>query len=163
MVLNKNSSALILTILLGIFLQVILIFADTTDTPSRAVVGFSKAYFKFDSSMADRICSELGKAEIDPVEHYIHAAKLEAKARGVNLNYLKNEIYKIHTEIISQDDNSAKVHLTGIRRISINPAFAWVAKIFCIGKTHEVEEIIQVVKEEGRWKICGNPFFLGSV
>ena len=163
MALNQNSSALILTILLGIFLQVILIFADTTDSPSKIAIGFSKAYFKFDASMAGQLCSELSKAEIDPVDHYINAAKLEAKARGVNLNYLKNEIYHIKTEIISQDDNSAKVHLTGMRRISINPVFAWVAKIFSLGKTHEVEEIIQLVKEDGCWKICGNPFLLSSI
>ncbi len=163
MALNQNNSVFILTIVLGIFLQVILIFADSTDTPSKAAVGFSKAYFKFDDSMSNQLCSQLKKAGIDPVDEYINAAGLEAKARGVNLNYLKNELYKIHTEIISQDDNSAKVHLTGVRRISINPAFAWVAKIFCIGKTHEVEEIIQLVKEEGHWKICGNPFLLNSV
>jgi len=163
MVLNQNTSVFILTILLGIFLQAILIFADTADTPTKAAVGFSKAYFKFDSSMSNKICSELSKAEIDPVDYYINAAKLEAKARGVNLNYLKNEIYHISTEIISQDDNSAKIHLKGMLRISINPVFAWVAKIFRLGKTHEVEEIIQLVKEEGRWKICGNPFLLNSV
>ena len=43
---------------------------------------------------------------------------------------------------------------------AINSVFALVAKIFRIGKTHQVDETLTAVKEDGRWKICGTPFAL---
>ena len=39
----------------------------------------------------------------------------------------------------------------------------WVAKLFKIGKTYEIEEELELVKEEdgvNKWKVCGTPFSL---
>jgi hypothetical protein len=35
-----------------------------------------------------------------------------------------------------------------------------VAKIFSLGETHNVEETLTLVKEDGLWKVCGEPFAL---
>ena len=46
-----------LSVLLGIFLQVLLIFGDMQDSPNKAVLEFTKAYFKYDKAgMAERLC-----------------------------------------------------------------------------------------------------------
>jgi hypothetical protein len=35
-----------------------------------------------------------------------------------------------------------------------------VAKLFFLGETHKVEETLTLVKENDRWKVCGEPFAL---
>ena len=52
---DSNSTAWALMLLLAIFLQVAFVFADATDTPARAAVDFSKAYFRLDPAMADAV------------------------------------------------------------------------------------------------------------
>ena len=58
------------------------------------------------------------------------------------------------------DENTAQIQITGERRRSPNPVFGAVAKIFCLGDTHQVEETLTVVKEDDGWKVCGQPFSL---
>ena len=43
---SSNSTALTLTLLLGILLQVLFVFADTVDTPNKTAVEFSKSLFQ---------------------------------------------------------------------------------------------------------------------
>ena len=33
-----------------------------------------------------------------------------------------------------------------------------VSKLFHLGDTREFEETLELVKEDGRWKVCGAPF-----
>jgi hypothetical protein len=60
------------------------------------------------------------------------------------------------------DENTAEILITGQRRRSINPVFATVAKIFCLGDTYKFEETLTVVKEDDGWKVCGQPFSLSE-
>jgi len=73
---------------------------------------------------------------------------------------MKHKLYDIETETLSKKDNEAQVRITGKIRRSINPVYTIVAKLFDIGETHEVDEIINVIKEDGKWKVCGSLFSL---
>ena len=161
MVQLSRSAGIILILICGFFLQVLLSYADTRDTPNKAVVEFSKAYFKLDKSMAERICKErLASEDIDVVDQYIYLAGKEAKERGFDISFMKNELYHIETEIISQNDTEAQIRITGKRRVAINPAYPIVTKVFDIGETYDVDETIDVKKEENKWKVCGDLFSL---
>jgi type IV secretory pathway TraG/TraD family ATPase VirD4 len=161
MVRLSKTAGIILVLVLGFLVQAIFSFADSIDTPRKAVVQFSKAYFKLDKSMAKRICKKrLASEDVDVVDQYIFFAAKEAKEKGFDISFMKNKLYDIKSETIFKKDNEARVRITGKIRVSINPVYTIVAKLFNIGATHEVDEIINVIKEDGKWKVCGNLFSL---
>ena len=155
----KKIVTIALTILLGIILQVIFVFADCKNTPNRVAVEFAKAYFKLDPSMSELICEDQKIVDdVDVVDQYINLAAKEAKNQGFNINFLKSKLYHIETHTRFIGDNEARVELTGKRRVSINPVYTYVARIFCIGETHEVDKTINLIREDGKWKVCGSLF-----
>jgi hypothetical protein len=157
----SRSAGIILVLVCGFILQLLLVFADTRDTPNKAVVEFSKAYFNLDPAMAERICQDrLAAQGFDVVDRYIYLAGQEAKARGFDINFMKNKLYHIETEILSRSDTDAKVRITGKRRVAINPVYPVVAQMFDIGAVHDVDEVIHVKKEDGEWKVCGDLYDL---
>ena len=157
----NRTVGIILVLIVGFLVQVLFSLADLKDSPNKAVVEFSKAYFQLDPSMADRICKkQLTRDDIDVVDQYLYLALKEADKRGFHISFLKNKLYHIETEILSKNDATAKVRITGKRRVAINHVYPIVAKLFNIGATHEVEETFDVVKENSRWKVCGNLFSL---
>jgi len=161
---GNNSSALTLALLLGIFLQVLLAYADTVDTPGQAVVNFSQAYFKLDPSMSKYLCSELtSEEEMDVVSQFINKSSVEAGDRGFDAGYLKSYLFEITTHTLRKSEDHAQVRIHCKRRKSINPVFAIVARFFFIGNTYTVDEVIDMVKENGKWKVCGQPFSLTTV
>ena len=151
---------LVLVVLLGIFIQALLILADCKDTPDKAVVQFAKAYFMLDNSMPERLCKEMATAEEDVLDHYNQRVTQEARDRGFGINYLKSKLYHIKTHIISKNETKATIRITCDRRVSINPLYAGIAKIFNIGGTYPLDETVDVVREDGKWKICGEVFAL---
>jgi hypothetical protein len=161
MVQLNRVAGIIIVLIIGLFIQILFAFADTRDTPSTAVVEFSKAYFMLDKSMAERICNERQASdEIDVIDHHIYLAEKQASERGFDINLVKYKLYNIETEIITNNDNNAQVRITGKRRVSINPAYSVVSKIFDLAATHEIDEVINVIKEDGKWKVCGDLFAL---
>lgn len=154
-------TGIIIVLIIGLFIQILFAFADTRDTPSTAVVEFSKAYFMLDKSMAERICNERQASdEIDVIDQHIYLAEKQASERGFDINLVKYKLDNIETEIITKNDNRTQVRITGKRRVSINPVYSIVAKIFDLAATHEIDEVINVIKEDGKWKVCGNLFAL---
>ena len=161
MVRLSKSAGIILVLIIGFLLQLLFSIADTIDSPSKAVVQFSKAYFNLDKSMAKRICKKrLTSETVDVIDQYIYLLAKEAKERGFGINFMKNKLYHIETETISKNENEAQIRITGKIRVSINPVYPIIAKIFNIGATHKVDEIINVIKEDGKWKVCGSLFSL---
>ncbi len=154
-------TGIIIVLIIGLFIQILFAFADTRDTPSTAVVEFSKAYFMLDKSMAERICNERQASdEIDVIDQHIYLAEKQASERGFDINLVKYKLDNIETEIITKNDNRTQVRITGKRRVSINPVYSIVAKIFDLAATHEIDEVINVIKEDGKWKVCGDLFAL---
>ena len=114
--------------------------------------------------MANRLCEDLrSDEEIDLVEQLIHRNTEEASKRGFQMSWMKRKLYHIETTTISRDENMATIHLTGVVRMEINPVFAWVASIFSLGDTHDVDHVLELVNESGRWKVCGSVGRLSSI
>jgi hypothetical protein len=148
-------------IMLALILQVILAVADQRDTPEKAAVEFAEAYFWLDPSMADRLCTDLNRSAENPaVQNYLQRIDQEARSLGYEFNYMKQGLFHIEAKTTLKDDNRAEVTLKGERRRTINPVFGLVARWFGMGETHPVEETLNLVREGGRWKICGKPFRL---
>lgn len=149
-------AGIILVLILGFMVQVFFALADVRDTPNKAVTEFSKAYFMLDPSMANKICKkQLTSDDIDIVDQFLYLVTKEAKEEGFNINWMKNKLYHIETRTISKNDTNAQIHLTGKIRKSIHPFYEVIAQIFNIGETHEIDETFNVVKENGKWKVCG--------
>ena len=157
---DSNSTAWALTLLLAMFLQVAFVFADTAETPTRAAVDFSKAYFTLDPAMGNRICEERRVVDdVDVVEQYLYQMQQQAETRGFDLPMMKKGLYHIETETLSESEEEAEVRISGMTRTRINPVYAWVASIFHLGETQHVEEVLRMVKEDGKWKACGEEIF----
>jgi len=156
-------AALAPAIVIGVILQVMFVAADNKQTPYRAAMAFTTAYFALDQGMADYLCKDISSAETDPVDQHIYQSSLDAKQRGFGSSFVRYMVYDVITQTIKQDDNSAQVRITGKRRTCIHPVFATVAKIFQIGETYHFDETINLVKEDSKWKVCGKPFALASV
>jgi hypothetical protein len=73
---------------------------------------------------------------------------------------MKMALIHIKTESQMVADNVVEVRISCNRRRAANLVFALVAKIFSLGETHKVEETLTMVKEDNRWKVCGEPFAL---
>jgi len=153
----SRSVGIILVLIVGFLVQLLFSLADLRDTPNKAVVEFSKAYFQLDRSMADRICKkQLTTDPVDIVDQYLYLAAKEANERGFDINFMKSKLYQIETETLSKNDTTAKIRITGKKRVAINPVYPIVAQLFNIGATHEVDETFNVIKEDSEWKVCGN-------
>ena len=158
---KNNSTVWALVLLLAMFLQVAFVFADRNETPSRAAVEVSKAYFRLDPAMADRICEERRMVDdVDVVETYLNQMQQEASARGYDLRMMKKGLYHIETEVLSSSEQEARVQISGVLRTRVNPVYAWVAGLFHLGETVPVEGVVDLVKEDGEWKACGELFSL---
>jgi hypothetical protein len=159
----SKSAGIMLVLIIAVVVQLIFSIAGNRDTPSKAVVEFSKAYFNLDKSMAKRICKkELASKDGNVVDQYLYHVAQTAKARGFNIDFLKNKLYHIETETISKTDTEAQIRITGKIRVAINSVYTVIAQLFNIGATHKVDQVIHVIKENGKWKVCGKLFSLTS-
>jgi hypothetical protein len=148
-------------LVIGVMLQVMLVFADQRETPARTAVAFSEAYFELDPTMVKYLCSAFtAKEEGDVVGDYLSRVAEDARVAGFDRNYMRSRLYGVHTEIISQSDTEAEVRIHAERKRNINPIFTVVGRLFSIGETYSVDETLKLVKEDGRWKVCGRAYAL---
>lgn len=154
----RDLSTIALVLLFAVFLQLIFVSAELKETPDRAAVAFAKAYYRLDPDMADRVCREVIENG-DPVDTLIYNSATEAKQRGFGPAYMKSQLFKVRTSILEQNEATAQVNLVWERKKAIHPAFAYFAKMWDIGKTYHEEKNIDLVLEEGKWKVCGENIF----
>jgi hypothetical protein len=148
-------------VIVAFVLQVVLIFADRHDSPGKAAVEFSKAYFKQNKCMAYRLCSDvIADEESDVVGDYINRVADEARARGFKPSWMRMALSHTEVEVKMLDENTAEVHLTSISMRSVNPVFGLVSKLFFLGDSYDVDETLTVIKEADGWKVCGQPYSL---
>ena len=148
-------------VIVAFVLQIGLILADRHDSPGKAAVEFSKAYFKQNECMAYRLCSDLiADEEADVVVDYINRVADNARANGFKPSWMRMALSHTDIEVSMLDENTAEVHLTSSSMRSPNPVFGLVSKVFFLGETFEVEETLTVVKESDGWKVCGQPYSL---
>jgi len=158
---NSKLPTIAAIIVVAFILQIVLVLSDHHESPGKAAVDFSKAYFKLNTTMEKRLCSELSEdGESEVVEDYLYRVADQARLDGFDTSWMKMVLFHIETETRMVDDNVAEVRISCSRRRAVNPVFAMVAKIFCLGETHNVEETLTLVKENDLWKVCGEPFSL---
>ena len=145
-------------VIIGLLLQIILVAGDTQDTPYEAAIKFSKAYFGLCPSLPEMVVNN-GINE-EEVNAYLYSKYTEAAERGYALKRLSKSFYNIHTQTALKGTNKATVHISGTTRTMINPLYGFVAKIFFITSPTNVEETIELVKEDGQWKVNNLPFDL---
>ena len=148
-------------IVVAFLLQIVLVAADHHESPGKAAVEFSKAYFKLNKDMEKRLCRDITEdGESDVVSDYLYRVADQAKLEGYDVSWMKMALSHIETETQMVEENVAEVRINCSRRRAVNPVYALVAKIFSLGETHKVEETLTLVKEDDLWKVCGEPFAL---
>ena len=158
---GSDGAMWIVVVILTVCLQVVFVFADTRQSATETAIDFSKAYFLLDSDMGTYLCSDLaGDEDESAVSAYLQSKTDEARDRGFGTGMVRQTIYHVKAATLSQDTEAATIHLKGMRRTCIHPVFAYVAKLFRLGQTHEFEETLELMKEDGRWKVCGAPYGL---
>ena len=158
---NSKFPTIAAVIAVAFILQIVLITADHHESPGKAAVEFSKAYFKLNKGMGKLLCSDIaadGDSEV--VDDYLNRVADQAKSKGFDVSWMKMALIHIETETQMLDDNVAEVRINCNRRRAANPVFALVAKIFSLGETYKVDETLTLVKEDDLWKVCGEPFSL---
>lgn len=152
---------IIAVLVIGVMLQIVLVFADQRETPAKTAVAFSKAYFGLEPAMVKYLCSAFTASEEgDVVAEYLSRVADDARVVGFDRNYMRSRLYSVHTQVISQSDSEAEVRILAERKRNINPIFTVVGRLFSIGETYSVDETLKLVKEDGRWKVCGRAFSL---
>lgn len=148
-------------VIVAFVLQIVLIIADRHDSPGKAAVEFSKAYFKQNECMVYRLCSDvIADEENDVVGDYINRVADEARANGFKPSWMRMALSHTEVEVEMQDENTAEVHLTSSSMRSINPVFGLVSKLFFLGESYDVDATLTVIKEADGWKVCGQPYSL---
>ena len=152
---------LLVVICIGIVVQVLLIPLECINKPYKTAVAFTEAYLKIDPSMANYLCEDSKTVDdIDTVAQYVYDITKQAGDRGFDKSYLKGRLYYVITHTTYIGDSEATVSISAKRRTAINPVFALVTKLFHIGETYPFHETLEIVKEDGRWKVCGSPLSL---
>ena len=158
----KNFMIVGFVVVVFVILQAILIAVGKVDNPAEAAVDFTKAYYMLDgAAMSKLLCNELTEdEEADVVGTYLNSVAVQARSMGFSQNYMRSQLSHIKTEIQMADENSATVRITGERLRSINPVYAIVGRLFFLIESHQVDKTLNLVKEDGRWKVCDQPFSL---
>jgi hypothetical protein len=153
---QQSRIAVIILVIAFVFIQGALIAADRQQTPLRVAKQFTKDYHYLKPQVQNLLCSELAESEL--VSDWLYRTQQEAQQRGLPQKYLRHMFTELHLEVVEQDQESARVHVTGVTRRAINPAFMLVGKLFQIGQYYEVDTTLELIREENGWRICGAPF-----
>ena len=157
----KQYAPVAVALLIGVILQALLLFMDRKETPSKAVIAFSKAYFMLNPCMTDWLCKEQKTVgDVNVVDYYLKRVSAEARERGFGLSYMKEKLYHIQTYTVQKNGKTAEVRITGERRFAMNPLYAIMGQLFGFTQAHEVDDTLTLIKEGKRWKVCGTPFQL---
>ncbi|MCP4694272.1 MAG: hypothetical protein GY859_39930 [Desulfobacterales bacterium] len=158
---GNKLTAIVCVVFVGIILQVVLACIPDKDSPTRTAREFTKAYYMLDPEMSDWLCKELAENEEgDPVDAHIYKMSQEALKEGYKPSFKRKVLYHFEIEELSRDESSVKMIITATAKRCINPAYALVAKFFFLGNTYSVKETLELIKEDGKWKVCGAPFGL---
>lgn len=147
-------------VVLALFLQVLFVFADNQSSPGRAAAEFANAYFAYDEAgMMDRLCAEsMVVDDVNMVKQYVYEKSREAQARGFELGiYTRKKVAHLRTETLESERDGAVVRISGEVRQPM--------RSFFVGEdvSRHVEAELKLIREDGRWKVCGMPFALDEV
>ena len=93
--------------------------------------------------------------DVNMVKRYVYEKSREVKARGFDLGvYTRQKLAHLRTETVKSDSDVAIVRLTGEVREPM--------RSFFVGEevSRPVDAELKMVREDGRWKVCGQPLAL---
>ena len=140
---------LALTVVLGLLLQVLFVFADMRDTPQKAVMNFAQACLGFN---ADCLQAYSCQASQKLIEDYTNLGVSRAAEMGYSLFFIKEKLYHPETQTLKQDFETARIKLTAMRKAPLRSFFT--------GRSSHIDMVFDLVWEKDGWKVCGNPFEL---
>lgn len=144
----------ILLIVVFVLLQPALILVDGRQTPESAAKAFIKDYFYLDPAMEKWLCRQVSE-NADVVDDYLYQKYIEATQRGFEIEYLRHMFTRLDLTTTSRETQSARVHVTGTTRVAINPVYMLIGRWFGLGQNHPVDVTLDLVEEDGRWRVCG--------
>ena len=129
-------------------------FAET-NTPKAVALEFAEAYYMLDKSFENFLCKECKLDEDENKISDIFFNKIQKKSEnmGYKPGFLKSTLSNMKAEILVSDESSAKVNIIGKRSRSINTLYNLVGRLFCLIETYDVDEVVNLVKVEGKWKV----------
>jgi hypothetical protein len=155
-----NPAPFAIVIGIAIILQLALIAIDCQQTPGSVARNFTEAYYALNPDMQDYLCANL--VEKGVVDQYLFQRGQQASSRGFSTNYMRQAFTELHVNAVEHSDTAMTFHVHGTTRTCINRPFMIVGKLFGLGRDFPVDGHIDVVKENGRWRVCGNPFGIDS-
>jgi hypothetical protein len=160
---RENWGSLVAVLLFGVMVQLVLAAGGMRQTPYRTAKAFTKAYFQLDpTAMADQLCDhgivQTDEADVNIVKAYLNRVYDEAHNRGYAMERMRRSFYDAHTETTYSGADAATVHISGLVRTEINPVYGWIGRTFFLTTPRPVSATLQLVKKNGRWKVCGEPF-----
>jgi hypothetical protein len=155
-----NPAPFAIAIGIAVILQLALIGIDCRQTPDSVARNFTEAYYALNPDMQDYLCAGLVEKRV--VDRYLYQREQQASSRGFSTNYMRQAFTKLHVNVEEPGDTAMTIHVHGTTRVCINRPFMIVGKLFGLGRDYHVDEHIDVVKENGRWRVCGNPFGIDS-
>ena len=156
---NLRKFFFLTALVIGLCINTSTAFADS---PEKTAVEFAKAYYMIDASMGGYLCEEckINEDEEKIVDLYLEKIETKALNSGHVKSYFKMSLCSIDTKVLHQDDSSAKVHIKALSTRNINPLYKIVGGIFNLIDENEVDEIVNLVNEDGKWKIGSGAFDL---
>jgi hypothetical protein len=152
---RTNLAPFAIVIGIAIVLQLALIGAECRQTPATVAKAYAAAYYYLDADMQDYLCSDLAD-DGETVDNYLNDKSVEARQRGLATSYLRHKFIHMHLETVQSSDTTAEIHLSGATRVCINPLYMLVGKLFRLGQDYPVSETIELIKENGQWRVCGH-------
>lgn len=153
---ESKSATFTITLLFFIVLQLIFVSAERQDSAQKTALAFSRAYFMLDPGADQLLCSRLQKAAgLNPVDHHLRQKAEDARQMGFRADYMRSYLMDVQTKTLRQDAKSARVEIHALKKRYLNPVFNWLAEIFHLGSTSTAEQVLDLVKENGRWRVCG--------
>ena len=158
---QKSFIQLGVVVVIAAVVQLIWIAADFRQTPVRTAEEFVRNYYYLDPDMEEQLCSELSN-DGETVTDYLYNVTHDAAQRGFSTKYIRQIFTHLKIDTVERNADSATIHVHGQTRTGVNPAFMVIGKLFNLGKDHPVDLILNLKKEEGQWRICGQVAGLNS-
>ncbi len=129
-------------------------FAET-NTPKGVALEFAEAYYDLDKSFENYLSEEckVDEDENKIVDIFFNKMDKKSEDMGYKRSFLKSSLFDMKAEILEENDSSAKVNIIGKRSRSINPLYSIVGRLFSLVETYDVNEVVNLVKVEGKWKV----------
>lgn len=158
---QKSFIQLGVVVVIAAVVQLIWIAAEFRQTPVRTAEEFVRNYYYLDPDMEEQLCAELSN-DGETVTDYLYNVTSDAAQRGFSTKYVRRMFTHLKIETLERSADLATVHVHGQTRTAVNPVFMVIGKLFRLGENHPVDLFLNLKKENGQWRVCGQVAGLNS-